>query len=204
LANSEAELRVLIVEEARRQAILAAQARARMIAYQAAQQRAAQVRAAQASPQPSSAGSQGSAPVAAGPVAAPSGAGAAVPLPSPSGSGSSAAPAPSSGSVAAPSGSGTGSAVVNYALQFLGTPYKWGGSGPGGFDCSGFTSYVYSKFGVNLQHYTGAQGNEGAPGSRNDLPPGDLVFFHGDSHRGLHIAGGTLSHPPPTHAPAQS
>jgi peptidoglycan DL-endopeptidase CwlO len=199
LANSQAELRVLIVQEERRQAILAAQARARMIAYQAAQQRAAQVRAAQASPQaspqPSSAG-QAAAPVAGGAVAAPSGSGA-VSLPSASGAGSSAAPAPTSGSAGAP-GSGSGSAVVNYALQFLGTPYKWGGSSPGGFDCSGFTSYVYSKFGVNLQHYTGAQVKEGTPVSRNDLQPGDLVFFNGDSHEGLYIGGGKFIHAPHT------
>ena len=196
LANSQAELRVLIVQEERRQAILAAQARARMIAYQAAQQRAAQARAAQASPQPSSAGTQGAAPVSGGAVAAPAPGSGAVALPSPSGSGSSAAPAPTSGSAPAPSGSG--SAVVNYALQFIGTPYKWGGSGPGGFDCSGFTSYVYSKFGVNLQHYTGAQVKEGTPVSRNDLQPGDLVFFHGDSHEGLYIGGGKFIHAPHT------
>ena len=88
--------------------------------------------------------------------------------------------------------------VVGIALRYLGTPYVWGGSSPGGFDCSGFVAYVYSQVGVSLPHYTGAQWNVGVAVSRSDLQPGDLVFFDGLGHVGIYIGGGQFVHAPHT------
>ncbi|HSX22060.1 MAG TPA: NlpC/P60 family protein, partial [Gaiellaceae bacterium] len=88
--------------------------------------------------------------------------------------------------------------VVGIAMRYLGTPYVWGGSGPGGFDCSGFVMYVYGQMGVSLPHYTGAQWNVGVPVSRGDLQPGDLVFFDGLGHVGIYIGGDEFIHSPHT------
>jgi len=90
------------------------------------------------------------------------------------------------------------SGVVGIAMQYLGVPYVWGGSTPGGFDCSGFVMYVYSQVGVSLPHYTGAQWGMGVPVSESDLQPGDLVFFDGLGHVGIYIGGGEFIHSPHT------
>jgi cell wall-associated NlpC family hydrolase len=86
--------------------------------------------------------------------------------------------------------------VVGIAMRYLGTPYVWGGAGPGGFDCSGLVAYAYGQMGVSLPHYTGAQWNVGVPVSRSDLQPGDLVFFDGLGHVGIYIGGGQFIHAP--------
>ncbi len=88
--------------------------------------------------------------------------------------------------------------VVGYAMQFLGRPYVWGGASPSGFDCSGFTMYVYAHFGVSLPHNAAAQYGYGSPVSSSDLQPGDLVFFDGLGHVGLYIGGGQFIHAPHT------
>jgi cell wall-associated NlpC family hydrolase len=88
--------------------------------------------------------------------------------------------------------------VVGIAMQYLGTPYVWGGASPGGFDCSGFTMYVYAQVGVSLPHNAAAQYGYGSPVSRGDLQPGDLVFFDGLGHVGLYIGGGNFIHAPHT------
>lgn len=68
--------------------------------------------------------------------------------------------------------------VIAYARTFIGTPYKLGASGPSKFDCSGFTRYVFKKFGYNLTQYSGAQFREGREvAGYADLQKGDLVFF---------------------------
>ncbi len=86
--------------------------------------------------------------------------------------------------------------VVGIAMHYLGTPYVWGGSSPGGFDCSGFVMYVYAQVGVSLPHYTGAQWGVGVPVARSDLQPGDLVFFDGLGHVGIYIGGDEFIHAP--------
>lgn len=69
--------------------------------------------------------------------------------------------------------------LLDYAATFRGTRYRSGSSSPSGFDCSGFTSYVFSKFGYKLHRSSGSQINNGEKVEREDLKPGDLVFFNG-------------------------
>ena len=88
--------------------------------------------------------------------------------------------------------------VVGIAMRYLGVPYRWGGASPSGFDCSGFTMYVYAQMGVSLPHYTGSQWGMGTPVSRDQLEAGDLVFFNGLGHVGLYIGGGNFIHSPHT------
>jgi cell wall-associated NlpC family hydrolase len=91
-----------------------------------------------------------------------------------------------------------GGDVVSIAMHYLGVPYAWGGSSPSGFDCSGFVMYVYAQVGVSLPHYTGAQWSYGVAVSRDQLEPGDLVFFDGLGHVGIYIGGGQFIHAPQT------
>ena len=89
------------------------------------------------------------------------------------------------------------SQVANYAYNFLGRPYVYGANGPNAFDCSGFTSYVYRHFGVSLPRTASSQFSAGSAVSRNNLAPGDLVFFNTVGylgHVGLYIGGGDFIH----------
>ncbi len=86
--------------------------------------------------------------------------------------------------------------VVATAAQFLGTPYVWGGSSPAGFDCSGFTSYVYGMHGIGLSRSSYAQGGAGTAVSLADAQPGDLVIMNGGGHVGIYVGGGTIIHSP--------
>jgi peptidoglycan DL-endopeptidase CwlO len=92
------------------------------------------------------------------------------------------------------------SGVVGIAMQYLGVPYVWGGESPSGFDCSGLVAYVYAQVGVHLDHYTVAQWNypDSVSVPRNDLEPGDLVFFDGLGHVGIYVGGGNFIHAPHT------
>lgn len=89
--------------------------------------------------------------------------------------------------------------VVGIALQYLGVPYVWGGSSPStGFDCSGFVMYVFAQVGVSLPHHAASQWGYGTPISREQLAPGDLVFFSGLGHMGIYIGGNQYVHAPHT------
>ena len=88
--------------------------------------------------------------------------------------------------------------VVGIAMQYLGVPYRWGGADPSGFDCSGFSMYVYAQVGVSLPHHAATQYGMGTPVSRDQLEPGDLVFFNGLGHMGIYIGGGSFIHAPHT------
>lgn len=89
--------------------------------------------------------------------------------------------------------------VIGIAMQYLGIPYRWGGSSPsGGFDCSGFVMFVYAQAGVSLPHNAAMQFGFGVPVSRDALEPGDLVFFDGLGHNGIYIGGGQFIHSPHT------
>ena len=90
--------------------------------------------------------------------------------------------------------SASGSAVVSYAQQFLGCKYVYGGTSTNGFDCSGFTQYVYKHFGINLNRTAAAQYSNGK--SVTQLQAGDLVMFgkSGINHVGIYIGGNTFIH----------
>jgi cell wall-associated NlpC family hydrolase len=88
--------------------------------------------------------------------------------------------------------------AVGIAMQYLGTPYVYGGASPSGFDCSGFVMYVYAQLGVSLPHNAAAQYGSGTPVDRSQLQPGDLVFFNGLGHNGIYVGGGSFIHSPHT------
>ncbi|MEH7549014.1 C40 family peptidase, partial [Neobacillus vireti] len=101
---------------------------------------------------------------------------------------------------APPANSGSASAIIAYAKQFLGVPYVWGGSTPSGFDCSGFTSYVFrNAAGINLPRVSRDQQNVGTRISPSQVQPGDLVFRGNPAyHVGIYIGGGQYIHAPQT------
>lgn len=107
-------------------------------------------------------------------------------------SSSSNPPANSQPSTPAANSSGvTGSDVVNYASQFIGGPYVWGGTSlTNGADCSGFTMSVYAHFGYSLPHSSYAQANCGRGVSYSEAQPGDLICYGG--HVALYIGGGMI------------
>lgn len=92
--------------------------------------------------------------------------------------------------------SGNGSSVVATANQYIGSRYVYGGTTPSGFDCSGFTSYVYKKYGVSLSRTAAGQYSNGVSVSKGELQPGDLVMFgkSGINHVGIYIGGGKMVH----------
>jgi len=92
------------------------------------------------------------------------------------------------------------SQVVSIAMQYLGVPYVWGGASPSGFDCSGLVMYVYAQVGISLPHYTVAQWDypNAISVPRDQLEPGDLVFFAGLGHVGIYIGNGEFIHAPHT------
>ncbi|HVS86520.1 MAG TPA: C40 family peptidase [Gaiellaceae bacterium] len=89
--------------------------------------------------------------------------------------------------------------VVRYAKHFLGVRYVYGGSSPrSGFDCSGFVRYVYQHFGISLPHSSWGDMVRGKRVARNNLLPGDILFFDGGGHVGIYVGNGRFIHAPHT------
>lgn len=94
---------------------------------------------------------------------------------------------------AAPQTSSSGQAVVNYALQFVGNPYVWGGTSlTNGCDCSGFVQQVYANFGIGLSRTTYTQANEGVAVSYDEMQPGDVINYGG--HTAIYIGNNQIVH----------
>lgn len=96
--------------------------------------------------------------------------------------------------IRAQSGSISADSLITYAETFLGTPYRHGSHSRNGFDCSGFTHCVYSKFGVNLPFSSGDQSSIGTAVSTENLKPGDLLFFTGRNRYGRHVGHVAIVH----------
>ena len=90
---------------------------------------------------------------------------------------------------------GVGSGAVAIGSNYLGTPYVWGGGGPGGFDCSGFVSYVYAQMGISLPHQSGDILNSGTVISASEARPGDILWWPG--HVGIYAGDGQVLHSTP-------
>ncbi len=96
-------------------------------------------------------------------------------------------------------GAAPGKTVVDTAMEYIGVPYQWAGTTPAGFDCSGFTQYVFRQHGIPISRTTTTQYQDGYYVSRSDLQPGDLVFFQntyrpGTSHVGIYAGNNRFIH----------
>jgi cell wall-associated NlpC family hydrolase len=92
-----------------------------------------------------------------------------------------------------------GAAVANLAQGYVGSRYRWGGTSPAGFDCTGFVQFVYGQFGVSLPHDEAGQLAIGAPVGSDELEPGDVLVFantyrRGLSHVGIYVGAGQFVH----------
>ncbi|MFI6787565.1 NlpC/P60 family protein [Nonomuraea sp. NPDC050383] len=97
------------------------------------------------------------------------------------------------------SGAGKAAEAARWALTQQLKPYVWGAEGPSSYDCSGLVMAAYQRVGISLPHYTGSQWTAGRHISREELRPGDLVFFYGDLHHvGIYIGGNMMVHAPRT------
>jgi cell wall-associated NlpC family hydrolase len=127
----------------------------------------------------------------AGTVLLPAAAAAADPLPLPAiGGWLGLAPAPAAPTV--------GQRALSAAQTRLGTPYRWGGTRPGGFDCSGLVEWSYAQAGVRLPRTSWAQSHVGRPVRLSDLRPGDVVIYNGGEHAALYAGDGRILHAPHT------
>lgn len=101
------------------------------------------------------------------------------------------------------SSSGPAASLVETAKKYIGTPYVWGASSPLGFDCSGFTQYIFKQFGVNLPRHSTQQGQGGVAVSYADAKAGDLIYWDHPGtvdHVGIYLGNGMLISAP---APGQ-
>ena len=92
-----------------------------------------------------------------------------------------------------------GTQICNFGAKYLGTPYRYGGSGPGGFDCSGFVGYVYKQHGYNLPRTAADIYGVGVAVDKANLQPGDLLFFKGRgtsyiNHVGIYVSDNKFIH----------
>src|SRR5688500_724202 len=86
--------------------------------------------------------------------------------------------------------------AATLAVRMVGTPYRWGGESPGGFDCSGLVRWAYGQVGVDLPHNSHALYGVGREVSRARMQTGDVLFFSGLGHVGLYLGGGRMVHAP--------
>lgn len=113
---------------------------------------------------------------------------------------------PTSYAISPKAGGITGADVVNTATHFEGTPYVWGGSAPGGFDCSGLVQYVYAQLGITMPRTSQVQADVGVPvASLSSAQSGDLIFFAGSDgttsapgHVGIYVGNGEMIDAPYT------
>lgn len=95
---------------------------------------------------------------------------------------------------------GDGAVIVAAARDSLGSPYRYGGAGPAGFDCSGLVRYAHQRAGLDVPRTVSAQRAAAAPVPRDALRPGDLLFFRLDgwkpSHVGIYVGDGRFIHAP--------
>lgn len=100
------------------------------------------------------------------------------------------------------SGTASGNEAVRIAKSYIGVPYVWGGTTPKGFDCSGFVQYVYRQMGISINRVAADQANNGYYVAKEDLQPGDLVFFkkagRAIHHVGMYVGNGQYIHAPST------
>jgi len=98
------------------------------------------------------------------------------------------------------SASGKGSEIFNIAQGFLGTPYRFGGGDPSGFDCSGLVQFTHMNAGINVPRTAAAQYKAAHPVTRSELRPGDVIFFRMHwrkiSHVGIYAGQGRFIHAP--------
>ena len=100
---------------------------------------------------------------------------------------------------AEPADTAFGRRLADAALRHLGVPYRYGGEDPGGFDCSGLVWYVHREAGVPVPRTAAAQRERATPVRREELRPGDLVFFSSPrDHVGIYLGGGEFVHAPAT------
>jgi peptidoglycan DL-endopeptidase CwlO len=198
LASSiQSELVKLQAEEARRQAALRAEAEARLAREAAARKKAEEEAAAAAAAAAAAKRKQQEQAVAAKPAAP-------APTVTPSTTNDPVTTTTTTTTTTVPTPppagpvSGGHPEAATIALRYLGVPYVWGGSTPSGFDCSGLVMYVYAQLGIQLPHFAAAQYTYGSPVSRDQLQPGDLVFFEDLGHVGIYIGGGQVVHAPST------
>jgi cell wall-associated NlpC family hydrolase len=105
------------------------------------------------------------------------------------------APSLAEPAVAGAAAAATRAAALDHAMSKVGSPYRYGASGPNAFDCSGLVSWAFKKAGKSLPRTSRAQSKVGTPVSRNELQPGDLVFFYKPvSHVGIYIGNNKIVH----------
>jgi peptidoglycan DL-endopeptidase CwlO len=187
LSHVQSQVAALQAAEARRQAKLRAEAQARLAAEAEARRKAEALAAAQAR-------AKREAPPKPTPAPTPT---EQAPTPTPTTTTTTTTADPPPTTPAADPGAGHPDAAA-IAMHYLGVPYVWGGATPSGFDCSGLVLYVYAQLGISLPHFAAAQYGFGTPVSRDQLQPGDLVFFDGLDHVGIYIGGDQMIHAPHT------
>lgn len=104
------------------------------------------------------------------------------------------------GTAPAQTPSASAAQIIEIAKRYIGTPYVYGGSSPSGFDCSGFVKYVFAQAGISLPRTADVQATVGTYVSYENLQPGDLVCFGGNSitHIGIYVGNGQYIHSPRT------